>query len=117
MIVKDEEQFLGQCLESVKPIANQIVVVDTGSSDQTEAIAKSHGAEVHHFEWCDDFAAARNFALEHARGDWILILDADEILTQKGRENLHQDMKAKVCDRLKEREPEQRAQKIYSGDN
>ena len=93
MIVKDEEQFIGQCLESVKSIADQIVVVDTGSTDQTEAIAKSHGAEVHHFEWCDDFAAARNFALEHVRGDWVLILDADEILTQKGREGLHQDMK------------------------
>ena len=91
MIVKDEEQFIGQCLESVKSIANQIVVVDTGSTDQTEAIAKSHGAEVHHFEWCDDFAAARNFALEHVRGDWILILDADEVLTQKGREGLNQD--------------------------
>ena len=93
MIVKDEEQFIGRCLESVKSVANQIVVVDTGSTDQTEAIAKSHGAEVHHFEWCDDFAAARNFALEHVRGDWILVLDADEVLTQKGREGIHQDMK------------------------
>ena len=92
MIVKDEEQFIGQCLESVKPIANQIVVVDTGSTDQTKHIAQSHGAEVYHFEWCDDFAAARNFALEQVRGDWVLILDADEVLTQKGREGLKKDM-------------------------
>ena len=93
MIVKDEEQFIGQCLESVKSVADQIVVVDTGSTDQTEAIAKSHGAEVHHFEWCDDFSAARNFALKQVRGDWVLILDADEVLTKKGREALQQDMK------------------------
>jgi glycosyltransferase involved in cell wall biosynthesis/tetratricopeptide (TPR) repeat protein len=80
MIVKNEEKFLAQCLESVRGLADQIVVVDTGSTDRTVEIAKEHGAEVHSFQWCDDFSAARNAALEHARGDWVLILDADEEL-------------------------------------
>ena len=80
LITKDEEQFLGDALQSVKNIAHQIVVVDTGSTDRTVEIAEEHGAEVHHFEWCDHFSAARNVALEHARGDWVLVLDADEIL-------------------------------------
>ena len=84
MIVKNEEQFLDQCLAALDGVAHQIVVVDTGSTDRTVQIAKAHGAEVHHFDWCDDFAAARNFALEHARGDWVLVLDADEVLTAEG---------------------------------
>ena len=91
LIVKDEEQFLGQCLESLKGTVNQIVVVDTGSTDRTIEIAEEHGAEVHHFDWCDDFSAARNFALEQARGDWILSLDADEVLTSRGRKGLKHD--------------------------
>jgi tetratricopeptide (TPR) repeat protein len=80
LIVKDEEKFLGQCLASVRGLADQIVVIDTGSTDRTVAIAKEHGAEVHAFAWRDDFSAARNAALEHATGDWVLILDADEEL-------------------------------------
>jgi GT2 family glycosyltransferase/tetratricopeptide (TPR) repeat protein len=80
LIVKNEEQFLGQCLKSVNGLAAQIVVVDTGSTDRTVEIAKEHGAQVHAFAWCDDFSAARNVALEHATGDWILMLDADEEL-------------------------------------
>ena len=92
MIVKNEEQFLDQCLAALDGVAHQIVVVDTGSTDRTVQIAKAHGAEVHHFDWCDDFAAARNFALEHARGDWVLVLDADEVLTTEGLNGLRQDM-------------------------
>ncbi len=80
LIAKDEEKFLAQCLASVRGLADQIIVVDTGSTDRTVEIAKEHGAEVHHFAWSDDFSAARNAALEHATGDWILILDADEEL-------------------------------------
>ena len=85
LITRDEERFLGQCLESIRDLAHQIVVVDTGSRDRTVEIARAHGAEVHFFEWCDDFSAARNAALEHARGDWILVLDADEEVTEEGR--------------------------------
>jgi hypothetical protein len=80
LIARDEEASLGRCLASVKEVAHQIIVVDTGSTDRTVEIAREHGAEVHAFEWCDDFAAARNAALEHARGDWVLVLDADEEL-------------------------------------
>src|SRR5205823_1109121 len=78
LIVKNEERFLAQSLKSVREIAQQIVVVDTGSTDRTVEIAKEFGAEVHSFTWCDDFSAARNVALEHATGDWVLALDADE---------------------------------------
>lgn len=78
LIVKDETTVLGHCLASVRDLADQIVVVDTGSSDGTPELAQALGAEVHHFTWCDDFARARNASLAHCRGDWVLILDADE---------------------------------------
>ncbi|MCS7091225.1 MAG: glycosyltransferase [Verrucomicrobiota bacterium] len=88
LITRNEEAFLDACLRSIQGVADQIVVVDTGSTDRTVEIARAHGAEVHNFEWCDDFSAARNAALEHARGDWILMLDADEELTEEGRREL-----------------------------
>jgi len=80
MIVRDEEHFLAGCLESVRDIAHQIVIVDTGSADATLKIAAQFQAEIYHFTWCDDFARARNESLKHANGDWILWLDADERL-------------------------------------
>lgn len=78
LIARNEERFLDGCLKSVRGLADQIVLVDTGSTDRTVDIARSHGAEVHFRAWDDDFSAARNAALLHARGDWVLILDADE---------------------------------------
>ena len=81
MIVKNEERFLGQCLASVKDIADELIVIDTGSTDRTIEIAREHGAQVGHFEWCNDFAAARNASIATATGDWILFLDADEELS------------------------------------
>lgn len=80
MIVRDEEEFLPGCLESVKDVADEIVVVDTGSTDRTVEIARGFGARVHHHRWADDFAAARNESLKHATRGWILVLDADERL-------------------------------------
>lgn len=80
MIVKNEERFIGQCLASIRDVADEIIVVDTGSTDRTREIAQEHGAEIHAFAWCDDFSAARNAALERVTGDWVLILDADEEL-------------------------------------
>ncbi|HEY9722262.1 MAG TPA: tetratricopeptide repeat protein [Oscillatoriaceae cyanobacterium] len=80
MIVRDEAQKLARCLESARNWVGEIVVVDTGSTDDTAKIAASFGAEVHHFDWCDDFSAARNTALEAASGEWALVLDADEEL-------------------------------------
>ncbi|MDY6900823.1 MAG: tetratricopeptide repeat protein [Cyanobacteriota bacterium] len=80
MIVKDEESTLSKCLSSAKKFVNEIVILDTGSTDKTVKIAEGYGAKVHHFEWCNDFSAARNEALKYVTGDWILVLDADEIL-------------------------------------
>ncbi len=94
LIVKNEEQFLAQCLKSVRGFASQIVVVDTGSTDRTVEIAREFGAEIYSFAWCDDFAAARNAALEHATGDWILMLDADEELPAAQHAKLVADMKS-----------------------
>ena len=80
MITKNEEKFLDQCLNSIKNVADEIIIIDTGSNDKTVQIAREHGAQVGFFEWCDDFAAARNISIAQASGDWILILDADEEL-------------------------------------
>jgi tetratricopeptide (TPR) repeat protein len=80
LIAKNEEGFIRDCLASVEGFADELVVVDTGSSDATVAIAESFGAKVIHFEWIDDFAAARNAALEASSGEWILLLDCDERL-------------------------------------
>ncbi|HEY3783569.1 MAG TPA: glycosyltransferase [Fimbriimonadaceae bacterium] len=86
MIVKDEERCLGDCLRSVRDIFTQVVVVDTGSSDRTKEIAKEYGAEVHEFAWTDSFADARNEALRHAKGDWVMFMDADDVLPLKSAE-------------------------------
>jgi len=80
MIVKNEEAYIQNCLESVRPIVSEIVVIDTGSTDRTVDIAHAAGAQIYTFKWCDDFAAARNFSLTMASGDWILVLDADEMI-------------------------------------
>lgn len=80
MIVKNEEKYLEACLQSVKNKVNEMIVVDTGSTDRTAEIAQSYGAKVVSFEWVDDFAAARNYALEQAAGEYALVLDADETL-------------------------------------
>jgi len=80
MIVRDEEAFLEDCLKSVEGVADEVVIVDTGSTDRTVRIAEACGASVHHHEWTDNFSEVRNAALERAAGDWILVLDADERL-------------------------------------
>ncbi|MFC5401742.1 glycosyltransferase [Cohnella soli] len=82
MIVKNEEQYLARCIHSAAAMVDEIVVVDTGSTDRTVDIALEYGAKVFHFEWCDDFAAARNYALEMTSGKWILVLDADEYFVE-----------------------------------
>jgi glycosyltransferase involved in cell wall biosynthesis len=80
MIVKNEAETLARCLKSVRGIADELIVVDTGSTDTTVQIARSFGAEIVSFPWNGDFAAARNAGLEQAKGTWVLILDADEEL-------------------------------------
>ncbi len=94
LIAKNEEKFLGRCLASVRSLAAQIIVVDTGSTDRTVEIAREHGAEVHEFAWCDDFSAARNEALKYANGDWILMLDADEEFLAEHHRTLQQEMQS-----------------------
>ncbi|MBK8944991.1 MAG: glycosyltransferase family 2 protein [Ignavibacteriae bacterium] len=81
MIVKNEEKYLQECLESVKDIVDEIVIVDTGSTDKTLEIAKQFSSKILHFNWINNFSAARNFALSKSTCDWILYLDADERLS------------------------------------
>jgi tetratricopeptide (TPR) repeat protein len=81
MIVKDEEQYLAHCLASVKPIVEEMIVVDTGSTDSTKDIAVSFGAKVYDYDWNHNFAEARNFSISKASGSWILIMDADEVIS------------------------------------
>ena len=88
LITRDEEELLPACLDSAAPVADEIIVVDTGSRDATPQLARSRGAQVVHHEWNDDFSAARNEALRHARGDWILFLDADERLVAESQAGL-----------------------------
>ena len=80
MITKNEENFLEQCLNSVKDIADEIIIVDTGSIDKTISIAKKYNAKIFNFKWVDDFSAARNESIGHATKEWILMLDADEVI-------------------------------------
>ena len=80
LIARNEEAFLDACLRAAAPAVDEMIVCDTGSTDRTVEIAAAHGARVVHFRWVDDFAAARNAALAAATGDWILSLDADEVL-------------------------------------
>jgi glycosyltransferase involved in cell wall biosynthesis len=88
MIVKDEEAVLARCLDSVRGIPDEVVIVDTGSTDRTIEIAASYGATVGTFEWCDDFSKARNFSFSGARGQWIMWLDADDVVLPEDRERL-----------------------------
>jgi tetratricopeptide (TPR) repeat protein len=80
MIVKDEERLIAQCMTSVKDFVDEIIVVDTGSEDRTVEIAEALGAKVFLHPWTGDFSEARNHAIDHATGHWILVLDADEKL-------------------------------------
>ncbi|QAY67772.1 tetratricopeptide repeat-containing glycosyltransferase family 2 protein [Paenibacillus protaetiae] len=78
MIVKDEENVLDRCLSSVKEIADEIIIIDTGSTDSTKEIASKYTSQIYDFKWIGDFSAARNEGIRKANGKWILVLDADE---------------------------------------
>ena len=88
MITKNEERHLARCLSSVRKIVDEIIVVDTGSEDNTVAIALAYGAKIFEYEWDNNFSGARNHALAQATGDWVLILDADECIAPQDREQL-----------------------------
>ncbi len=83
LITKNEEKFLAETFQSLKPLVSEIIVVDTGSTDNTVSIAKACGAIVYHFKWENNFAKARNFSLSKATQPWILIIDPDERLAQR----------------------------------
>ncbi|MCP4726115.1 MAG: glycosyltransferase [bacterium] len=83
MIVKNEEDMLAECIESFRDAVDEIVIVDTGSTDRTVEIAKSYNIDLFHHEWQNDFSEARNFSISKTTGDWVLIIDADERLEKE----------------------------------
>src|SRR5439155_13065719 len=88
LMVRNEEQKLVACLQSAADLVDEVIVVDTGSMDGTRELATKLGARVVEFPWCDDFAAARNECIRHARGDFIFWMDADESIDSSNREKL-----------------------------
>lgn len=86
MIVKNEERVLARCLDSLKGLVDEIILVDTGSTDGTKEIAKKYNCKVYDFKWIDDFAAARNFSFSKAVMDYIYVADADEVIDDVNRE-------------------------------
>lgn len=88
MIVKNEEKYIAKSIDSVKNIVNEIVIVDTGSTDSTLEILKNYNVKLYNYKWENDFASARNFAINKVKSDWILFLDADEILDEASKDNL-----------------------------
>ncbi len=93
MIVKDEEESLPTCLESVKNYVDEIIIVDTGSTDSTVEIAESFNAKVYHHPWENSFSKARNYSLKYATCDWILIMDADEEIEVKDAYKLRETIR------------------------
>ena len=89
MIVKNEERHLRRCLESLQGLIDEMIIVDTGSTDQTIEIAKSYTNNVYQFDWENDFSAARNFALSKATKDYVYVADADEVLDEENRQRFH----------------------------
>ncbi len=88
MIVKNEEEVLYRCLNSVKDAVDEIIIVDTGSNDRTKEIAKEFTDKIYDFKWCDDFSKARNFSFSKATMDYQMWLDADDILLENDRKKL-----------------------------
>ncbi len=96
MIVRNEEKTLPRCLASLKPVVDEMVIVDTGSDDRTAAIAQAFGARLGTFPWNGNFSDARNASLDQARGNWILIMDADEVLAEQDYAILKQSLQNKA---------------------
>src|SRR6266852_1201445 len=88
LMARNEEGKLAACLQSAADLVDETIVVDTGSTDGTREVAVRLGARVFEFPWCDDFAAARNECIRHAKGDFIFWMDADEVIDNSNREKL-----------------------------
>lgn len=95
MIVKNEEDVLARCLSSVYELFDEIIIIDTGSSDKTKEIAKQFTSKIYDFEWINNFSAARNYSFSKATGDYIMWLDADDVVTEENLKKLTQ-LKAKL---------------------
>ena len=93
MIARNEESHLSRCLAGIRKMVEEIIVVDTGSDDRTIDIARAFGARVFEMQWQNDFAGARNYSLAQASGDWILVLDADEVIAPKDAEQIRSVIK------------------------
>ena len=92
-IVKNEEKNIQTWLQGVKTYADEIIIVDTGSQDRTVELAKAGGAEVLYFAWINDFSAAKNYAIEQASGDWLVMLDADEYFDEPSQKKVRSVIK------------------------
>ena len=103
MIVKNEAKHLAKCLYSAKPIVDEIIIVDTGSTDKTKSIAKVFGAKSYDFKWTDDFSQARNYSISLARGRWIFVLDADEVISSLDYEPFTNLIKESACNTCRTR--------------
>jgi glycosyltransferase involved in cell wall biosynthesis len=97
IIAKNEQSTLPRCLESIAGLADEVILVDTGSTDRTKELGAGLGARVFDFPWCDSFAAARNECLKHATGQWILTLDADDFVDEDNCQKLR-----RLLDELRE---------------
>lgn len=126
MIVRDAAENLELCLDSVKDAVDEIIIVDTGSQDETISIAKKYTKKIYNFKWCDDFAKARNYSLKFATKDWVLVLDDDEVLTLDSARDIKKILSAEPPEknayclniyecRREDAEREIRQQKKYSG--
>ncbi len=94
IIAKNEEKHIGECLKRLSSYGFEIVLTDTGSTDRTLAVAEKYTDRIYHFDWCDDFSAARNFCMEKASHDWILSLDCDEYIEKLDQAALGRCMEA-----------------------
>lgn len=88
MIVKNEEKGLRKCLSKTAPFVDEIIIVDTGSTDNTKNIASEFTDKIYDFKWCDDFSKARNFSISKASSDWVFVLDADEFIIKFSRHDV-----------------------------
>lgn len=88
MIVKNEENTLERCLESVKDIVDEMIIIDTGSTDDTIKVAEKYGAKIFFYKWDNSFSNARNYSLSKASKDWILIMDADDELKNEDKDKV-----------------------------
>ncbi|MDH7602118.1 MAG: tetratricopeptide repeat protein, partial [Armatimonadota bacterium] len=98
MIVRDEEGFIERCLAGAQDVVDEIVIVDTGSTDRTVEICRRFGARVYHYSWNNSYSDARNEAVKHARGEWILFLDADEVLDSESKSLIRQAVERPAAD-------------------